>query len=115
VDLVQDNAGGWHKQSGGVHRPGRPVRGGEAGQAIPAVDEEREAALSWHFNLFVTWDRMMLDVIKPVPRLPPEPVPKLSLLLWKFLTIGGERLSGVICVVFLRGIPAGFGNHLRHF
>jgi hypothetical protein len=40
-----------------------------------------------HFNLLVTGDRLMEDVIQPVPRAPPESVQELSLLLWKILTI----------------------------
>jgi hypothetical protein len=64
-----------------------------------------------HFNLLVTGDRLMEDVIQPVPRAPPEPVQELSLLLWKLLTIAVECLLGVICVIFMPDIPAEVANH----
>jgi hypothetical protein len=67
-----------------------------------------------HFNLLVTGDGLMQNVIKPVPRPPPQPVQQLLLLLWKFAALAIERLFGVICVLFVPEIPAGFANHLRH-
>jgi hypothetical protein len=45
-----------------------------------------------HFNLLVTGDGLMQDMIELVPRAPPQPVQQLSLLIWKFLAIAVQRL-----------------------
>jgi hypothetical protein len=40
-----------------------------------------------HFDLLVTRDRLLQDMIKPVPRAPSKPSLKLSLVPWKFFII----------------------------
>jgi hypothetical protein len=68
-----------------------------------------------HFSLLVTGNGLMSEVMKLIPIVLPEPVQKLLLLLWKFLTITAERLLGVICVVFVPEVPARFANQFPHF
>jgi hypothetical protein len=68
-----------------------------------------------HFNLLVTGDELIQEVIKPVLRAPPELIQKLLLLSWKILTIAVEYPFGMICVIFMPDIPAGFVKHIYHF
>jgi hypothetical protein len=59
-----------------------------------------------HFNLHVTGDWLMRDVIESVPRAPPQPVQQLLRLLWKFLAIAIDRLlvwfAPYSCLTFRR-------------